>query len=362
MRYRSVATLFSIAVFFGSLPLAFSKDMVVDFGYRPQQWRTVDLPAGRHVQDAGDREGRAGVSLRPSEFRFRHVGSRGGRRRREDHGPENGLAAAAHRANATRSGQTEHSRRSVRRREADARSRPRSRSRPSAWACRGSEIPWNATGPSRRPASPSSLPRSPAGKLSPSNIRSRRRKACRWPWPSACAKDGTISPASACWTSTSKGRRRERSIPSPIWARTSPALFWFDAKDVNNDGLIDLTVTAAKNAKDKNTILNGFWVFDASVKRDDAAVLSGSLDSQAISVNYAGQPDFDSRKDFILVHVTNNGDSAADDRAEGDRRKRPAARHDRRQPDSGRFPREGSLHREGRFADEDARPTGAKRR
>ena len=31
---------------------------------------------------------------------------------------------------------------------------------------------------------------------------------------------------------------------------------------------------------------------------------------KAISVNYAGQPDFDSRKDFILVHVTNNGDSA----------------------------------------------------
>ncbi len=87
-------------------------------------------------------------------------------------------------------------------------------------------------------------------------------------------------------------------------------VLWFDAEDADNDGLIDLTVTAAKSSKDKNTILNGFWGFDPSVKRDAAAVLSGSLDSQAVSVTYAGQPDFESRKDFILVHVTNNGDSA----------------------------------------------------
>ena len=87
-------------------------------------------------------------------------------------------------------------------------------------------------------------------------------------------------------------------------------IFWFDAKDVNRDGIIDLTVKAAKNAKDKNAILNGFWVFEPSMRPDSDAVLSGSLDSQALSVNYAGQPDFESRKDYILVRVTNNGDSA----------------------------------------------------
>jgi hypothetical protein len=85
---------------------------------------------------------------------------------------------------------------------------------------------------------------------------------------------------------------------------------WFDAKDVNNDGLIDVRVDAAKSAKDKNPILNAFWVFDKPVNRDDAALLSGSLDAQAASVNYAEQSDFDSRKDFILVNMTNKGDSA----------------------------------------------------
>jgi hypothetical protein len=87
-------------------------------------------------------------------------------------------------------------------------------------------------------------------------------------------------------------------------------VLWFDAKDTNGDGLIDLRVTAAESAKDKNAILNGFWVFDKDVNRDDAAVLSGSLDAQAASVNYAEQPDFDSRKDFIMVRVTNTGSSA----------------------------------------------------
>ncbi len=92
--------------------------------------------------------------------------------------------------------------------------------------------------------------------------------------------------------------------------KNGAGVYWFDAKDVDNDGMIDLTVTAAKNSRDKNAVLNAFWVFDASVKRNSAAVLSGSLDSQALSLMYAGQPDRDSRKDFILVHVTNNGDSA----------------------------------------------------
>jgi hypothetical protein len=87
-------------------------------------------------------------------------------------------------------------------------------------------------------------------------------------------------------------------------------VFWFDAKDRNGDGLIDLTVSAAEKAKDKNTILNGFWVFDKPIERNDAAVLSGSLDAQAASVNYAEQPDFESRKDFVLVHVSNEGKSA----------------------------------------------------
>ena len=162
-----------------------------------------------------------------------------------------------------------------------------------------------------RPASRSDLRRSPAGrpqpihyqiKMPPGGIGGRGRRAVRR--MARSGPDQRVLDIKVEGAHHSDRRYRRRS------GKERRRLFWFDAKDANGDGLIDLTVTAAKNAKDKNAILNGFWVFDPSVKRDAAAVLSGSLDSQALSVNYAGQPDFESRKDFILVRVTNNGDSA----------------------------------------------------
>ncbi|MGA7703011.1 MAG: hypothetical protein WCB27_25730 [Thermoguttaceae bacterium] len=106
-----------------------------------------------------------------------------------------------------------------------------------------------------------------------------------------------------------EGARKRTVDPVAELGKNGAGVYWFEAKDIDNDGMIDLIVTAAKNARDKNAILNAFWVFEPSVMRDAAAVLSGSFDAQAISVTYAGQPDLFSRKDFILVHVTNNGDS-----------------------------------------------------
>ena len=84
MRYRSVATWFSIAVLFSSLPLAFSKDMVVDFGYRPQQWRTLICPPDDAYKTLVTEKGALVYHFGRTDSRFRHVGSRGRRRRRED--------------------------------------------------------------------------------------------------------------------------------------------------------------------------------------------------------------------------------------------------------------------------------------
>ncbi|MBN2211818.1 MAG: hypothetical protein JW709_10530, partial [Sedimentisphaerales bacterium] len=83
--------------------------------------------------------------------------------------------------------------------------------------------------------------------------------------------------------------------------------FWFEARDVDNDGFINLTVIATENSQDKVAILNGFWVFDAGVKKDDAALLAGKLDAQAGLALYAGDRDNISRNDVILVQVTNTG-------------------------------------------------------
>ena len=83
--------------------------------------------------------------------------------------------------------------------------------------------------------------------------------------------------------------------------------FWFDAKDANNDGLIDL---ASPRPRRRRTRIRSSTASGSSTRTSSTtttALLAGSLDEQAASVNYAGQPDLQSRKDFILVHVTNKG-------------------------------------------------------
>ncbi len=83
--------------------------------------------------------------------------------------------------------------------------------------------------------------------------------------------------------------------------------FWFDARDSNNDGKINISVEAAPEGSDKNTILNGLWVFDAGSKHDDDALIAGKLNSTALAdithANYGGPQ----RDDYILVKVKNTG-------------------------------------------------------
>jgi hypothetical protein len=94
--------------------------------------------------------------------------------------------------------------------------------------------------------------------------------------------------------------------------KNKAGVFQFCAVDKNGDGLIDLKVSATDKATDKNAILNGFWVFQgkASGNQDESVVLSGRSDANAALVCYAGRSDADSRNDVVLVHVTNKGDSS----------------------------------------------------
>ncbi len=84
-----------------------------------------------------------------------------------------------------------------------------------------------------------------------------------------------------------------------------PKSFWFEARDANSDGKISISVEAATQATDKNTFLNGLWVFDPNAKPDDAALLAGKLNSVAqadiIQSNNGGP----GRDDIMMVRLKN---------------------------------------------------------
>jgi hypothetical protein len=89
--------------------------------------------------------------------------------------------------------------------------------------------------------------------------------------------------------------------------KNKTAVFWFDAKDTNGDGKIDIQVDAADQSFDKNMILNGLWVFPADAPEDDQALLTGRLNTGAIARLDQASMGGPSRNDLVLVHVTNTG-------------------------------------------------------
>ena len=88
------------------------------------------------------------------------------------------------------------------------------------------------------------------------------------------------------------------------------AAFWFEAKDANGDGRIEIAVEAAPQAADKNTILNGLWVFAAETSPDSEALLAGKLNPVALANLGALRPGGPPRNDLVLVQVKNTGPAA----------------------------------------------------
>jgi archaellin len=87
--------------------------------------------------------------------------------------------------------------------------------------------------------------------------------------------------------------------------KNKAAVFWFDARDTNGDGKIEIQVDAAGNSFDKTTILNGLWVFPADAAENDEELLSGKLNGNALG--WLDPASGSSRNDLVLVHVSNTG-------------------------------------------------------
>jgi hypothetical protein len=88
------------------------------------------------------------------------------------------------------------------------------------------------------------------------------------------------------------------------------AAFWFNAKDTNANGQIEIVVEAAPKATDRNTFLNGLWIFNPETQTDSDALLAGRLNQIALARLNSTQLGGSARNDLILVHVSNPGPEA----------------------------------------------------
>jgi len=106
-----------------------------------------------------------------------------------------------------------------------------------------------------------------------------------------------------------EGSARKRVDTVADLGRNVPGAFWFEARDVNSDGLIDIRVATAAEAGNKTAFLNAIWAFTAQVPRDNASLLAGKMDGRAALAYYVGQSDLDARNDVVLIQITNAGPS-----------------------------------------------------
>jgi len=162
------------------------------------------------------------------------------------------------------------------------------------------------TGPSRRHRSIQASSTLPSTWAAPSSTRPRCRQASRAAWPWLCARVGGTNRASACCSCALKGRPQDRGYRGRDRPEPSGRLLVRRA-DTNRDGRIEIAVEAAPQAADRNTILNGLWVFAANTQPDSEALLTGALNARALARLSATHPGGPARNDLILVRVTNTG-------------------------------------------------------
>jgi hypothetical protein len=96
--------------------------------------------------------------------------------------------------------------------------------------------------------------------------------------------------------------------------RNAPALFSFPARDENGDGWVDVSVAAATNSPDKNTILNTLWVLPGDAKPDPQALLAGRSTWPALAHVACGgdaAANHPPRHDLVLVRMRNTAATPA---------------------------------------------------
>ena len=87
-----------------------------------------------------------------------------------------------------------------------------------------------------------------------------------------------------------EGKPRRTFDPVAEAGTNAPVVIVLEAVDENADGFVDLAISAAENAKDKNTILNALWVFTGDAPPPEE-ILAGTHNARAAAFIHAKQPE-----------------------------------------------------------------------
>jgi hypothetical protein len=93
--------------------------------------------------------------------------------------------------------------------------------------------------------------------------------------------------------------------------RNQPIVVFFDAQDVNRDGILEIEACPSSGCKDPNVILNAIWVFPERSNISGQAVISGAATKQAeVYVDCGKEPEVKDRSTRIdALLVTSNSPS-----------------------------------------------------
>lgn len=83
-----------------------------------------------------------------------------------------------------------------------------------------------------------------------------------------------------------------------------PGVYFFDAKDVDHDGILTIVVTNKPGARDRDSYINGLWLFNGKVPAAQS-IISGSSDKSAILYARCAETPMPARRYHILVKLKN---------------------------------------------------------
>src|SRR6202000_2058469 len=83
-----------------------------------------------------------------------------------------------------------------------------------------------------------------------------------------------------------------------------PGVYSFDAKDVNNDGILTIVVTNKPGAHDRNSFVNGLWLFKNQAP-SDADIIAGKADRTAVLYAKCADVRMPERRYHVLVKLKN---------------------------------------------------------